>query len=158
MKKFFLLLLMAAGVCVAQNKPAKVADIDNSAFNKKLAESLGADKYGMKNYVLVIMKTGGKDQPDAKKKAAIFDGHMRNINRMADEGQLVLAGPFGKNDAQYRGLYLFNVATIEEAKKLTETDPAIESDLLTAEYYPWYGSAALMQVNDVHKTISEEKL
>jgi len=53
----------------------------------------------------------------------IFAGHFANIGRLADEGKLAVAGPFGKNDKAYRGLYIFNVATIEEAEKLVIAKP-----------------------------------
>ena len=35
-----------------------------------------------------------------------------------------------KNDRNYRGIYIFNVETVEEAKALVATDPAIQSNLL----------------------------
>ncbi len=50
------------------------------------------------------------------------------------------------------GIYIFNVETVKEAKKLTETDPVIIFGSLVMELKPWYGSAALMEVNEIHKT------
>jgi hypothetical protein len=80
---------------------------------------------------------------------------MANIRRMAAAGQLVLAGPF-MDDGELRGIYLFAVATIEEARALTATDPAIQAGTLVMELRPWYGSAALMQTNAVHGRIAAE--
>ena len=54
--------------------------------------------------------------------------------------------------------YYFNVATIEEAKALTESDPAIQAGRLEMELRPWYGSAALVLVNDWHKKLSKEDI
>jgi uncharacterized protein YciI len=68
---------------------------------------------------------------------------MDNIRRLTDEGKLVLAGPF-MDDGEVRGIYIFDVKTVEEAKKLTETDPAIQAGSLIIDLHPWYGSAALM--------------
>ncbi|MCA1734357.1 MAG: YciI family protein, partial [Acidobacteria bacterium] len=62
---------------------------------------------------------------------------------MAEEGKLSLAGPFGKNDKSYRGLYVFNVATVDEAEKLVVLDPAVKAGIFVAELTPWYGSAAV---------------
>lgn len=128
------------------------------SFDPELAKRLGADERGMKTYVLCILKTGPKDaaiQGDARKE--IFAGHFANIGRLADEGKLVVAGPFGKNDRSYRGLYIFNVATAEEAEKLVVLDPAVKAGVFVYELTPWYGSAAMMTVGETHKRIEKPK-
>ena len=54
-----------------------------------------------------------------------------------------------------RGIYIFNVETIEEAKKLTETDPAIKAGSLIMELHEWYGSAGLMAVPEIHEKVQK---
>ena len=127
-------------------------------YDPELAKRLGADERGMKSYVLCILKTGPKDaevQGDARKE--IFAGHFANIGRLAGEGKLVVAGPFGKNDRSYRGLYIFNVATVEEAEKLVVLDPAVKAGVFVYELTPWYGTAAMMVVNETHQRIEKPK-
>lgn len=119
------------------------AQSNSTKFNKALADSLGADEYGMKMYVLVILKTGSSTITDKLKIDSLFKGHMQNIGRLADQGKLVVAGPLKKNDKNYRGIFILNVKTIPEATALLETDPAVKAKLLDAEVYEWYGSAAL---------------
>jgi len=115
----------------------------NTQYDKALADSLGADEYGMKMYVLVILKTGTATITDKAVTDSLFGGHMQNIQRLADIGKLVVAGPLQKNDKTYRGIFILNVKTIDEAKNLLATDPAVHAQLLDAELYGWYGSAAL---------------
>ena len=55
----------------------------------------------------------------------------------------MVAGPLGKNDKTYRGIFILNVKTFEEANLLLQTDPTIKEKILEAELYNWYGSAAL---------------
>lgn len=132
-----------------------LAQTTTSAYDSALAKQVGADDYGMRNYVFCILKTGPKDS-EIKGKAKrddIFAGHMANMNRLAAEGKLALAGPFGANDRQYRGIFIFAVTTVEEAQKLVDTDPVIKSGMMVAELTPWYGSAATMLVNENHKKI-----
>ena len=74
---------------------------------------------------------------------------------MADEGKLVLAGPF-MDDTDVMGIYVFAVEPVDEAQKLTESDPAVQAGRLIMDLHPWYGSAALMQINDLHKKVSKE--
>jgi uncharacterized protein YciI len=115
----------------------------STVYDSLLARKLGADEYGMKNYVLVILKTGPTILEPGAKRDSLFRGHMANINRLASEGKLVVAGPFGENQLSYRGLFILNVRTIEEAKALLYADPTVKGKIFDTELIPWYGSAAL---------------
>jgi uncharacterized protein YciI len=150
MKNIFHLLLLLLTVAFSS------AQTENAKYDKALAEKLGADEYGMKQYVFVILKTGPAKIEDKAKVNELFRGHMENIGRLADEGKLVVAGPFMKNDRNYRGLFILNVKTVEEAKALLDTDPAVKAQLLEAELIPWYGSAALGEYLPVHEKIAKE--
>jgi uncharacterized protein YciI len=127
-----------------------------SQFNQALADSLGADEYGMKPYVLVILKTGSHQIANKAKVDSLFRGHMANIGLLANLGKLVVAGPLKKNEKTYRGIFIFNVKTIAEAKTLLETDPAIQAKLLEAELFEWYGSAALPVYLKTHSLIEKK--
>jgi len=142
-----LLLLRAAGY----------AQADNPQYDKALADSLGGDEYGMKPYVLVILKTGPNKVEKKETLDSLFRGHMNNINRLAENGKLVVAGPLKKNDKTYRGIFILNAKTIEEATALLNTDPAVKSKLLDAELYQWYGSAALPLYLKYHDKIEKQK-
>ena len=126
-------------------------------FNESLAKELGADDYGMRKYVMAFLKKGPNRPSDKKKADALQAAHMENIGRLAKEGKLAIAGPF-LDDGELRGIYIFNVETVEEAKKLTETDPAIKAGSLVMELHPWYGSAALGLVNKYHDKVSKIKM
>ena len=147
-------LVVLAFLCIATLNTAA----QERTFDPDLAKKLGTDERGMKMYVLCILKTGPKDaeiKGDARKE--IFAGHFANIGRLADEGKLVVAGPFGENAKSYRGLYIFNVDTIEEAEKLVVLDPAVKAGVFVPDLTLWYGSAAMMVVSDTHKRIEKPK-
>lgn len=126
----------------------------NTQFDQKLAEELEADEYGMRSYVMAFLKAGPNKSPNADSARVLQAAHMANIQRLADEGKLVLAGPFLDNGT-LRGIYVFDVKSIEEAQKLTSTDPAIKAGTLIMELHPWYGSAALLRLNDIHAKIQK---
>jgi len=132
---FIALLLMASGTCLAQS--------NNPQYDAQLAQKLGADEYGMKTYVMAFLKAGPNRIKDSVARNELQMAHLKNIMRLANEGKLVVAGPLQKNAKDYRGIFILNVKTIEVAKMLLETDPAIKSGLLDSEFYGWYGSAAL---------------
>ncbi|MBS1661024.1 MAG: hypothetical protein JST68_08240 [Bacteroidetes bacterium] len=70
-----------------------------SPYDKTLADSLGADEYGMKMYTLVMLKTGPTQLSDKAKRDSLFRGHLQNITRLAKQGKLVVAGPLEDNAA-----------------------------------------------------------
>lgn len=116
----------------------------NPNYNKELAVKLGGDDYGMKSYFFVILKTGTNTTTDKEFISESFRGHLDNINRLVEEGKLIVAGPLGKNENNYRGIFILNnIKSIEEAVELLQTDPAIKNGLLDYEIFTWYGSAAL---------------
>lgn len=116
----------------------------NKNYDASLAEKLGGDDYGMKGFLLVILKTGTNQTTERDFISNSFRGHLDNINRLVKEDKLVVAGPLGNNECSYRGIFiLHNIQSIEEARELLQTDPAIKAGLLDVEIYNWYGSAAL---------------
>ena len=64
------------------------------------------------------------------------EAHLANINRLAALKKLVVAGPFG-DDGNLRGVFVFRVTTLEEARSLAETDPAVQAERLAIEMHPW---------------------
>lgn len=119
-----------------------------------LAERLGADERGMRAYVLVVLKTGPTRVPDGEARKAMFAGHFANMERLAQDGKLVLAGPFSSDPDGWRGLLLFAVDDIDEARRLTATDPVIQRGEMVAEYHRWYGSAAAMMLPELHERLA----
>jgi uncharacterized protein YciI len=110
----------------------------------------------MKQYVMAFLKAGPNRDRDSTEAAELQAAHMANIGRMAEEGKLVLAGPF-LDDGELRGIYVFNVKTIEEARALTASDPAIQAGRLVMELKPWYGSAAMMEINAMHGRLEKPR-
>lgn len=151
---FFAISALAA-ICGFAQTPEKTA---GSTYDAAMATRAGADDYGMRSFIFCILKTGPNDVSitDKKQRDELFAGHMANMNRLAGEGKLALAGPFGRNDRQYRGIFILAVKTVEEAQKLVGTDPVIKSGMMVAELTPWYGSAATMLVNEMHKKIAKK--
>ncbi|MEO3403790.1 YciI family protein [Mucilaginibacter sp. CAU 1740] len=154
MKKTLLsLALLALTYCgFAQTTPSP-----KPAYDAALAKKLGADSYGMKKYVMAFLKDGPTKLKDSTERMQLQMAHLKNIGKLAAEGKLVVAGPF-LDDQPIRGIFIFNVESVEEAKKLTETDPAIKAGTLVMELHPFYCSAALMQVVPIHNTLQKQSM
>lgn len=148
----FVTTILAAAFATAQTPENPFP----AGYDAELAKKLGANEMGMRNYVLAILKTGPNDATiKGDPRTAAFKGHFDNMGRLANEGKLAIAGPFGQNDKAFRGLFILAVPTVDEAKKLAETDPAVKAGIFVVDYVPWFGSASLMATPEIHKKIAK---
>ena len=150
---FVIFCLVLLG-CNTKEIQSHVTPSSPIVYDSVLAKSLGADDYGMRQYVMAFLKSGPNRSQDSTTAVQLQRAHLDNITKLANEGKLVFAGPF-MDDFDIKGIYIFAVESLEEAQRLTSTDPAIEAGRLTMELHPFYGSAALMQVNEIHQKISK---
>jgi uncharacterized protein YciI len=151
-------LSCALPVIAQTSAPAPAVDAEPASnFDAELATRLGADEYGMRGYVLVVLKTGPTPMPAGEQRDAMFRGHFANMRRLAADGKLALAGPFDGVDG-WRGLFILAVTDIAEAEALVATDPVVANGEMIAEYHKYYGSAALMLVNEAHAKIARKAM
>ncbi len=153
-------LLFAALIFSQINFAQKVGNNNNnnaSEYDSSFAKRLGADEYGMKQYVIAFLKSGLVKIADSTKRAELQKKHLKNIIRLAKEGKLIVAGPFLDN-GEIRGIFIFNVETVEEAKDLADTDPKVKAGTLILELHPWYGSAAIAAIPEIEKKIQKNKI
>ena len=137
-----------------EEKPTLKVENTELKYDSIKAKKFGADDYGMKKFVIAFLYRGPNHDLSKEEKNKLQRAHLDNINKLAEAGKLVLAGPFfGKDDL--RGIYIFDVQSIEEAENLTKTDPAIIAGSLKMDLKEWYGSAALMAINDLHTSIAK---
>ena len=102
MKQLLLLLVFLSVTLSIQ------AQKTNSKYDAELAKKLGADDYGMKSYIFVILKTWTNTSTNKIEVDKAFAGHMTKMNTMVEAGKLVVAGPIGENDKNYRGIFILN--------------------------------------------------
>ena len=153
MMKLAMPLAFAASLAAHSGAHAQAAP--PSRFDEALARSVGADDYGMRKYVLVVLKTGPNQMPAGAERDEMLRGHFANMKRLAAQGKLALAGPFDGVDG-WRGLFILAVPEIEEARTLVATDPVVAKGEMVAEYHKYYGSAALMLVTEGHDKVAKK--
>ncbi len=128
MKRIVFLLTAVAFVTVSFGQSKK-----ETAKKERIEDKI-------EQYFFVMLKTGPKQDFDSAQKQVLFKGHMDNINRLYYEGILKVAGPFGKNDLAWRGIFIFDCKTKEEAENYVQTDPAVAAGLFAVDIVPWYSS------------------
>ena len=105
-------------------------------------------KFSMRTYYMAFLRRGPAWTKERTPEALeAGKGHMANIDRLARCGKLVIAGPFdvpadAPADA-LAGIFIFDVATREEAVALTAQDPAVKAGRFTIDVLPWYGPTGL---------------
>jgi uncharacterized protein len=108
-------------------------------------------------YQLVLLKRPAEraEMPEDEVNR-IQAAHLAHMTRMAEEGKLVAAGPFGdQEDESLRGLALYRVGSIEEARRLAEADPAVQAGRLEVEVLTWYSEKGSLAFPGAEKLRAE---
>ena len=95
--------------------------------------------YLMQQYFIVFLKRGQNRSQDSATTAQLQEQHLAHLSRMASEGYLSLAGPFG-DDGDIRGIAVYNTPTLEMADSLAKLDPMVEAGRLEIEIHPWWAA------------------
>ena len=111
----------------------------------------------MRRYVLVVLKTGPNRMAPGPERDEMFRDHFANMKRLSDAGKLILAGPFDGVDG-WRGLFVFAVRDIDEARQLAATGPVLVKGEMVAGYHKYYGTAALMLIPETHAKLAKKRM
>lgn len=105
-------------------------------FIESVAQEKEKPNYEMKTYQMVFLYKGPNRNQDSSEVQRIQTEHLANIQRLAEGGKLIVAGPF-LDDKDLRGIFIFDSESEDEVKELVETDPAIIIGRLRYEIHPW---------------------
>ena len=91
-------------------------------------ESFGADSL---TFVFLHKKTN--NAPISKEETdRIMGGHMANIEKLASEGKLIVAGPFDGGG----GIFIFKTGSVAKVKEWLKNDPGIIAKRWNEEFLP----------------------
>jgi uncharacterized protein len=137
--KLLVLVFLSLSLALAQNNSANLNNRQNPQPNAAQA----SPKFDNEPYLFATLSRGatwtGQKSPELTR---LQEGHMANINRMANLGKLIAAGPMG-DDGNLRGIFVFRGVSLEEAKQLCGEDPMLKSGHLKIEVYEWWGSKGI---------------
>jgi uncharacterized protein YciI len=96
----------------------------------------------MRQYVVGFLYRGPNPIEDPDESKAMMRGHLANIQRLHDEGKIILAGPYlSKTDL--RGYFLFDTDSVEAAQGWCDSDPAVAAGVFRVELHPWYSAKGI---------------
>ena len=93
--------------------------------------------YEMKKYWLTFLYKGPNRDHDSATAARIQKAHIANIDRLAAEGKIIMAGPMGYNK-DLRGIFIIDAKDSAQAASYVNTDSAIIIGRLRFEVHPWW--------------------
>lgn len=98
-------------------------------------------------YVFVFLNSN-PDKKELPKEEVdkLMEGHMANINRLANEGKLLVAGPFNNGG----GIFIFNSTSIAEVTEWLSTDPGVRANrwnIETLHYSPRHGGICVVDTS-----------
>src|SRR5215213_9763168 len=129
MKK--VLFLVAVSACIAATTRGDVA-IHTTRPSKD-----STPVYEMKQYWLVLLFSGGVRSQDTATAARIQKAHINNIERLAAQGKIIMAGPIGDN-TNLRGIFIMDGKDSTEIAGHIKVDSAIVTGRLRFEIHPWW--------------------
>ena len=133
---FSMLFIIYIGFACSNNNEASLVSTTRSE-KYDLSNDTSVSSGEMKRYWLVLLQKGPNRNQDSISAEKIQTAHMANINRLAKEGKLIMAGPVGIED-DLRGIFLMNCADSSEVENFVRTDSAVITGRLIMKYYPWW--------------------
>jgi uncharacterized protein len=115
-----------------------------AAFACLVAAQDRKPQFEMTHYVVGFFHKGPNWRPPSRpmKRAACRKRIWRTSKRLAEAGKLIVAGPFGDN-GDLRGMLIFKLESVDEARKLMDADPTLKAGRLTLDLHPWFAAAGL---------------
>lgn len=140
------LLLLIFGLGIVGSSPAREAWAQQSPK----AETR-PPQFDLEEYQFGLLRKGPNHGTGTKEEAEkVQAGHMANIQKMAQSGKLMAAGPMG-DDGNLRGIFLFK-ASAEEARAMAAEDPAIRAGRLVLDLHSWLGPKGIgVKLNDEYR-------
>jgi len=91
-------------------------------------------------YVVLLRPYPARKDISKGESKRIQSAHMLYIHQMAEDGDLVAAGPCDDKPANVSGIFIFNdVGSLKEARYIAVHDPTVRNRRNTILAYPWDG-------------------
>lgn len=86
--------------------------------------------------VFGFLKSGPNRSQSKEEAQALQKAHLAYMDDLHKQGRLIMAGPF-LDDTEWRGVVVYRVASVEQAKELASGDPMVKAGRLVIDAKPW---------------------
>ena len=94
-------------------------------------------------YVVFLRPNPARQTLDKDEAEKIQAAHMANIGKMAADGVLVAAGPFGDQVHTISGIFVMKAPSLAEAQRIANADPTVVAHRNTVDVHAWRGPAGI---------------
>lgn len=127
--------ILAIVLCACTHHEQKKAITESAKYDLESDTTVHTKE--MKRFWLVELKKGPNRNQDSVSRAKIQAAHIANIERLAQEGKIIMAGPIGVED-DLQGIFLMNCKDSTEVESFVKKDTAVMTGRLIMKYYPWW--------------------
>jgi uncharacterized protein YciI len=124
---------------LSRSKVARVEELVGAA-KRDYRDVLAWASKPTRRYVVGLLRKGPNWEPRDENGRTHLNGKL--LRTWKEQGAILVGGWF-MDLGDHRGLYIFNVDSIEEAQALVQSDEAIQSGKLVFDFHPWLAPAGL---------------
>jgi uncharacterized protein YciI len=103
-----------------------------------------AAQYKMTTFYLCLLVTPASPARPPADVAQLQLDHLANLRRIMEGGKGVIAGPVD-GEGRLRGILVLRVDSVDEARAMVDTDPAVKAGQLAVEIHPWFAADGIMK-------------
>jgi uncharacterized protein YciI len=103
-----------------------------------------AAQYKMTTFYLCLLVTPASPARPPADMAQLQLDHLANLRRIMEGGKGVIAGPVD-GEGRLRGILVLRVDSVDEARAMVDTDPAVKAGQLAVEVHPWFAADGIMK-------------
>ncbi len=113
-----------------------------------------------RDYAMVFIKTGPLRTPTPEQQAEAMQGHRANMQRLAAEGSLLIAGPLTepRSDPDHRGIFVFDADTADKGLALANTDPAAQMGVFVMQPVVLSTDAPLTELSRLEAEYEQQRM
>lgn len=100
------------------------------------ADTNVAHPEALEQLVFGILKRGPNRSQSPAEAQELQKGHLAYMDGLHKAGKLIMAGPF-LEEGDWRGVVVYRVATVDEARALAAGDPMVKAGRLVVDARPW---------------------
>jgi uncharacterized protein YciI len=95
--------------------------------------------------LVLLIRPESRPELDHDEAERLQSQHLGHLAAMRESGKLKVAGPLADQpDDSWRGVCLYQVGTLAEARRLAELDPAVRAGAMSVQVMSWYTTKGAM--------------
>ena len=103
-----------------------------------------AAQYKMTTFYLCLLVTPANPAKAPADMAQLQLDHLANLKKIMESGKGVIAGPVD-GEGRLRGILVLRVDSVDEARAMVDTDPAVKAGQLAVDIHPWFAADGIMK-------------